>query len=67
MNFFVRLKCCMNCWRDKRIPSNVATANRSSKAFGYSLPELLRGYGCGRRWRRDLSEELRIKVGARPA
>ncbi|RWE92567.1 MAG: glycosyltransferase family 2 protein, partial [Mesorhizobium sp.] len=28
-------------------------ANRSSNALGYSLPQLLRGYVIGRRWRRD--------------
>lgn len=42
-------------------------ANRSSKALGYSLPQLLRGYVVGRRWRRDLYDEFREKYGARPA
>jgi hypothetical protein len=42
-------------------------ANRSSKALGYSLPQLLRGYVGGRRWRRDLYAEFRDKYGARPA
>ncbi|RWP44062.1 glycosyltransferase family 2 protein [Mesorhizobium sp.] len=42
-------------------------ANRSSKALGYSLPQLLRGYVGGRRWRRDLYDEFRTKYGARPA
>lgn len=42
-------------------------ANRSSKALGYSLPELAHGYVCGRRWRRDLYDEFREKYGARPA
>jgi glycosyltransferase involved in cell wall biosynthesis len=52
-----------------RIPQAFAgyMANRSSKDLGYSLPALLHGYVCGRRWRRDLSEELRAKFGARPA
>ena len=42
-------------------------ANRSSKALGYSLPQLLRGYVGGRRWRRDVYMEFRDKYGARPA
>ena len=42
-------------------------ANRSSKALGYSLPQLLRGYVGGRRWRRDLYDEFREKYGTRPA
>lgn len=42
-------------------------ANRSSKALGYSLPQLLRGYIVGRRWRRDCYDEFRAKYGARPA
>jgi len=42
-------------------------ANRSSKALGYSLPQLFRGYVGGRRWRRDLYAEFRDKYGARPA
>ncbi|MGX7875164.1 glycosyltransferase family 2 protein [Mesorhizobium sp. ORM6] len=42
-------------------------ANRSSKALGYSLPELINGYVCGRRWRRDLYNEFRDTFGARPA
>ena len=42
-------------------------ANRSSKALGYSLPQLLRGYVGGRRRRRDLYDEFREKYGARPA
>ena len=42
-------------------------ANRSSKALGYSLPQLLRGYVSGRRRRRDLYDEFREKYGARPA
>lgn len=42
-------------------------ANRSSKALGYSMPQLLRGYVGGRRWRRDLYDEFRSKYGARPA
>lgn len=40
-------------------------ANRSSKALGYSLPKLLRGYVVGRRWRRDCYDEFRAKYGAR--
>ncbi|KUM25286.1 glycosyl transferase family 2 [Mesorhizobium loti] len=40
-------------------------ANRSSKALGYSLPQLLRGYVVGRRWRRDCYDEFRAKYGAR--
>jgi glycosyltransferase involved in cell wall biosynthesis len=52
-----------------RLPQAFAgyMANRSSKELGYSLPELLRGYVCGRRWRRNFSEELRARFGARPA
>ncbi|WP_181173779.1 glycosyltransferase family A protein [Mesorhizobium sp. B2-3-12] len=42
-------------------------ANRSSKALGYSLPELVSGYVQGRRWRRDLSNKFRDERGARPA
>ncbi|TPM37859.1 glycosyltransferase family 2 protein [Mesorhizobium sp. B2-3-4] len=42
-------------------------ANRSSKALGYSLPELARGYVQGRRWRRDLSNKFRTEFGTRPA
>ncbi|OHV88847.1 glycosyltransferase family 2 protein [Mesorhizobium sp. ORS 3428] len=42
-------------------------ANRSSKALGYSLPELARGYVVGRRWRRGCYDEFRAKYGARPA
>ncbi|TJV71901.1 MAG: glycosyltransferase family 2 protein [Mesorhizobium sp.] len=40
-------------------------ANRSSNALGYSLPQLLRGYVVGRRWRRDCYDEFRAKYGAR--
>ncbi|RUX19635.1 glycosyltransferase family 2 protein [Mesorhizobium sp. M2A.F.Ca.ET.037.01.1.1] len=40
-------------------------ANRSSNALGYSLPQLLRGYVIGRRWRRDCYEEFRAKYGPR--
>jgi glycosyltransferase involved in cell wall biosynthesis len=52
-----------------RIPQAFSgyMANRSSKDLGYSLPELLRGYVHGRRWRRNLSEELRARFGVRPA
>jgi glycosyltransferase involved in cell wall biosynthesis len=52
-----------------RIPEAFAgyMANRSSKALGYSLPELMHGYVRGRRWRRDLYDEFRDKFGARPA
>lgn len=42
-------------------------ANRSSKALGYSLPELINGYVYGRRWRRELHEEFRQRFGVRPA
>ncbi|MGX8011708.1 glycosyltransferase family 2 protein [Mesorhizobium sp. ORM8.1] len=42
-------------------------ANRSSKALGYSVVQLLRGYVAGRRWRRDCHGEFRGKYGARPA
>ncbi|MBW8909244.1 MAG: glycosyltransferase family 2 protein [Mesorhizobium sp.] len=42
-------------------------ANRSSKALGYSVVQLLRGYVAGRRWRRDCRGEFRAKYGARPA
>ncbi|QND56952.1 glycosyltransferase family 2 protein [Mesorhizobium huakuii] len=42
-------------------------ANRSSKTLGYSLPELINGYVCGRRWRRNVQTEFRKKFGARPA
>ncbi|MBZ9796446.1 glycosyltransferase family 2 protein [Mesorhizobium sp. ES1-4] len=42
-------------------------ANRSSKALGYSLPELVNGYVRGRRWRRDLFNSFRNEFGARPA
>jgi glycosyltransferase involved in cell wall biosynthesis len=41
-------------------------ANRSSQTLGYSLPQLLRGYVGGRRWRRGLYDEFRDKHGARP-
>jgi glycosyltransferase involved in cell wall biosynthesis len=41
-------------------------ANRSSKSLGYSLPQLVRGYVVGRRWRRDASHEFRQKYGGRP-
>ncbi|AZO36505.1 MAG: glycosyltransferase [Mesorhizobium sp.] len=40
-------------------------ANRSSNALGYSLPQLLRGYVIGRRWRRDCYDEFRAKYGPR--
>ena len=52
-----------------RLPEAFAgyMANRSSKELGYSLPELVNGYVCGRRWRRDLYTEFRNKCGARPA
>lgn len=40
-------------------------ANRSSKSLGYSLPELLRGYVVGRRWRRDCYGEFRGGYGTR--
>jgi hypothetical protein len=42
-------------------------ANRAAKTLGYSLPQLLRGYVGGRRWRRDVYDEFRVKYGARPA
>ena len=42
-------------------------ANRSAKTLGYSLPQLVRGYVGGRRWRRDVYDEFRDKYGARPA
>jgi glycosyltransferase involved in cell wall biosynthesis len=44
-----------------RIPQAFAgyMANRSSEALGYSLPELINGYVYGRRWRRDLYDEVR--------
>lgn len=44
-----------------RIPEAFAgyMANRSSEALGYSLPELINGYVHGRRWRRDLYDEVR--------
>jgi glycosyltransferase involved in cell wall biosynthesis len=42
-------------------------ANRSSKALGYTLPQLLRGYVVGRRWRRAVYDEFRRQYGARPA
>ena len=41
-------------------------ANRSAKTLGYTLPQLLRGYVGGRRWRRDVYDEFRDKYGARP-
>ena len=41
-------------------------ANRSSKALGYSVARLLRGYMVGRRWRRDCFDEFRAKFRARP-
>jgi glycosyltransferase involved in cell wall biosynthesis len=52
-----------------RLPEAFAgyMANRSSKELGYSLPQLVNGYVCGRRWRRDLYNEFRNKFGARPA
>ena len=52
-----------------RIPEAFSgyMANRSSKDLGYSLPELINGYVYGRRWRRDLHDEIRQKFGARPA
>ncbi|QKC81586.1 glycosyltransferase family 2 protein [Mesorhizobium sp. NZP2077] len=51
-----------------RLPEAFAgyMANRSSKELGYSLPQLVNGYVCGRRWRRDLYTEFRNKFGARP-
>ncbi|QKD01680.1 glycosyltransferase family 2 protein [Mesorhizobium loti] len=44
-----------------RIPQAFAgyMTNRSSAALGYSLPELVNGYVCGRRSRRDLYNEVR--------
>lgn len=42
-------------------------ANRAAKSLGYSLPQLLRGYVGGRRWRRDVYVEFRDKYGTRPA
>jgi glycosyltransferase involved in cell wall biosynthesis len=44
-----------------RIPQAFAgyMANRSSEALGYSVPELVNGYVYGRRWRRDLYDEVR--------
>ncbi|ESY96629.1 glycosyltransferase family 2 protein [Mesorhizobium australicum] len=52
-----------------RIPQAFAgyMANRSSDALGYSLPELINGYLHGRRWRRDLYDEVRGKFGIPPA
>jgi glycosyltransferase involved in cell wall biosynthesis len=52
-----------------RLPEAFAgyMTNRSSKALGYSLPELVHGYVRGRRRRRDLYDEFREKFGARPA
>jgi glycosyltransferase involved in cell wall biosynthesis len=52
-----------------RLPEAFAgyMANRSSKELGYSLPELINGYVCGRRWRRDLYNEFRNTFGVRPA
>ncbi|WP_296746362.1 glycosyltransferase family 2 protein [Mesorhizobium sp.] len=41
-------------------------ANKSSEVLGYSLPELLRGYVVGRRWRRGIYDEFRRNYGARP-
>ena len=34
--------------------------NRSSNALGYTLPQLLRGYVQGRRWRRDIRDAQRL-------
>lgn len=50
-----------------RLPQALSgyLANRSSEALGYSLPQLLRGYVVGRRWRRDCYDEFRAKYGAR--
>jgi len=52
-----------------RIPQAFSgyLANRSSKSLGYSLPQLMRGYIVGRRWRQGLYDEFRNKYGARPA
>lgn len=52
-----------------RLPEAFAgyMANRSSEALGYSLSQLVRGYVCGRRWRRGLYDEFREKFGARLA
>jgi glycosyltransferase involved in cell wall biosynthesis len=41
-------------------------ANRSAVTLGYSLPQLLRGYIVGRRWRRDCYDEFRPRYGTRP-
>ncbi|TGQ24531.1 glycosyltransferase family 2 protein, partial [Mesorhizobium sp. M00.F.Ca.ET.216.01.1.1] len=52
-----------------RLPQALSgyLANRSSKALGYSLPHLLRGYVVGRRWRRTCYQEFRSNYGDQPA